>query len=445
MSNVLANLFKKNSPLDKAFSEIEDEFSSMVLAEIETPSLDPFEDGSGLDSVDEDSGSLVSTVGYDRRLTPYTQSRLATLSTFEEMHETVRKDIEALAAIVTKVSATHHSTSDFISNVHNSIHRANELELANAALLAENRRLAQTADRVKRLRSQLETLTEGYKRRETKFNADAEVMRMELGSAQLEANEIRGQLATLENERTELVNELAAKSSAVERTNREAELLREKQVNLTMDLEAMKRRHHEIERKHDELSAIHSTDQSQLLELRAKCAESDKEIHRVQKLLDASQARLAEREDTITTLESEADIRKQQQMAQVTKLNDEIESLKARLEVSSRSLQSSTSDVGALKQKVADLMTESKIAAETVSSLKKELESERKLMADGQKATKSDKAAAGEAEAMRSEIAGLRATIDQLSKYEAMYKRAVQKRSGSDKSGSSGVTVEAAE
>ena len=273
MSNMFSSLFRKDSALDKAFAEIEVEFSNMILAEIETPSLDAFDDGYDLDEADESPGSLVSTVGYDHRLTSYTQSRLATLATFEEMHEAVRRDLESLAAAITKVSAAHHSTNGFISTVHNSIHRANELELANAALLAENRRLAQTADRVKRLRSQLETLTEGYKRRESKFSADAETMRVELGSSQLEANDMRGQLATLERERAELANEVAARSAAFERANREAELLREKQVNLTMDLETMKRRHNEVERKHDELSAIHSTEQSQLLELRARCAE----------------------------------------------------------------------------------------------------------------------------------------------------------------------------
>ncbi len=435
MQKSLMGLFRKETPLDKAFAEMEEDMTAMIDLDVSAPSLDAHDELIGDEPAEEPADRpLVEPAEEASRLTTYTQSRLAALSVYEEMHRAAKQDLERLAASMSRVVSAHHSTSSFLSSVHGSILRANELELTNAALLAENRRLAHAADRVKRLSSQLEALTEGYKRKEAKFSEDNEAMRAALGVAQAELNEAQSTQTAMEFERAELLNQLAGKSAALDRVTREAEVIRERHVNTAMDLETAQRHQTEIERKYNELSAVYSTEHAVIGELRTKLSEAEKEVYRLQKALDNSQARLGEAQEAHAQLENESSRRQRDQMTEIQKLRGEIDSLRARIEVSGRAQQNADNELGELKHKVAELSTENTIAAEKIASLSIELASERKIAASRGAAPAQDPAnsaaviesQAREIERLRREHAAMRGEIKRLAPFEASARRLTQ-------------------
>jgi len=431
MQKSIMGLFRKENPLDRAFAEMEEDMTAMIDLDVSAPSLDAGDDIDTSGSV----GALRDQADDEgTRLTTYTQSRLASLQVYEDMHRAAKQDLERLASSMARVVSAHHSTNTFLSSVHGSILRANELELTNAALLAENRRLAHAADRVKRLSSQLEALTEGYKRKETKFSEENEAMRAALGVVQTELNEARSAQTAMEFERAELLNQLAGKSAALDRVTREAEIMRERHVNTAMDLESTQRAQTEIERKFNELSAVYTTEHSMIAELRGKLSESEKEVFRLQKALDNSQARLSEAQETHAQLENESSRRQRDQATEIQKLRGEIDALRARIEVAGRAQQNADNELGELKHKVAELATENTIGAEKIASLSMELASERKLAASrgpAQSPEASSSAAviegqAREIERLRRDHAAMRGEIKRLSVFEAHARRQAQ-------------------
>ncbi len=436
MQKSLMGLFRKETPLDKAFAEMEEDMTAIIDLDVSAPSLDAHDEIMPLEPIAEPIAEEQDAPQADEasRLTTYTQSRLAALTVFEETHRAAKQDLERLAASMARIVSAHHSTNSFLGSVHGSILRANELELTNVALLAENRRLAHAADRVKRLSSQLEALTDGYKRKEAKFSEDNEAMRAAVGVLQAELNEARGAQTSMEFERAELLNQLAGKSSALERITREAEMMRERHVNTAMDLESTQRQHTEIERKYNELSAVHATEHSLVAELRNKVAESEKEVYRLQKALDNSQARLSEAQEAHAQLENESSRQLRDRSTENQKLRGEIEALRARIEVSGRAQQNADNELGELKHKVAELSGENTIASEKIASLSLELASERKLAAGRMGATSANSASnaalvegqAREIDKLRREHVAMRNEIKRLAAFEMNARRQAQ-------------------
>jgi chromosome segregation ATPase len=430
MQKSLIGLFRREDPLEdpleEAFATMEEDMAAIVDFDVEAPPVDAYEEIFGTEEADQpvaaDDGHGQGTAS---RLTTYAQSGLAALSVYEEVHRSAQQDLEQLAASLARVVSSHHSTTSFVSSVHGSILRANELELTNATLLSENRRLSHAADRVRRLSSQLETLTEGYKRKEAKMEEHSETMRASLAVAQAELNEARSAHASVEFERAELLNQLAGKSAALERVTREAEMMRERHVNTALDLENAQRNHMEIERKYNELSAVHATEHSMISELRGKLSETELEVSRLQKALDTAQARLSEAQQANAQQESETARLQHDQVTENQKLRREIDALRARIEVAGRAQRNADNELGELKHKVAELTMENTIAAEKIAGLAMELASERKLaasremhMPDDESSAATIEAQAREIDMLRREHAEMRDTIKRLAAFE---------------------------
>ncbi|MCO5162753.1 MAG: hypothetical protein M9939_16585 [Mesorhizobium sp.] len=433
MQKSLMGLFRRENPLEKAFAAMAEDMDAMVDFDVAAPPLDAHDE---IDAVEEsvitpdDDGGSPEGAG---RLTTYTQSRLAALSVYEEVHRSANQDLDSLAASLARVVSSHHSTTSFLSSAHGSILRANELELANAALLSENRRLAHAADRVKRLSAQLETLTEGYKRKEAKMAEYNEAVQASLAVTQAELNDTRSARNAVESERAELLNQLAGKTAALDRVSREAELLRERHVNTALDLENAQRGHVEVERKYNELAAVHAADHSMIAQLRSKLSEAETDLSRLQKALDTAQAGLSETQQAYAQLENDSARRQHEQDAEIQKLRSENDSHRARIEVAVRAQQNADNELGELKHKVAELTMENTIAAEKITSLGMELASERKLAVsrgtrspEESTSTVTVEAQAREIDRLRRENAAMRDRVNRLSPFETHARRQPQ-------------------
>ena len=79
----------------------------------------------------------------EQRLTVHTQSRLAALNSFDKLYGDAQAHLHEIEAKLTEVTTSHHLTRQFFNILHADIHRANELELTNANLLAEQKRLTE--------------------------------------------------------------------------------------------------------------------------------------------------------------------------------------------------------------------------------------------------------------------------------------------------------------
>jgi hypothetical protein len=359
------------------------------------------------------------------RLTFYTQSRLAALSAFEEVVRGADHDLQHLNDILVRQNAAHHSTREFLNTMHAGIHRANELELSNSSLLSENRKLHQQLDQALKLRGQHETLLETYKRREAKLVQDNEQLLLELENTRQEASDAVATIAIIEAERSDLVGELAVKSSNAERVARENEILREKQINFSLELEHSLRRYTEVERKYEELSAIHKGETLQISELQAKLARAEKESYRVQKLADTAQLKLSEMEDALAAAEAdlgEIDKRHADELHTLKALND---AMQGRLDATSKAQLRASNELGELKLKLADAVSDRKALEDRLSMLSRDHESDKRALSASVSQTsqltvqqQSDsillEVHAQEAEELRREIAAAKATIAKL-------------------------------
>lgn len=443
----LASLFRKQDGSDHAMDmlgdELENELDLMVSMDLGVPPVDMIhEDGSvsGEPVAIPDGGvDEAASVETGPRLTSYAQSRLATLTTFQEMQLDVADDLKAVTAALARLGAATSQTREFISSTHASIHRANELELGNAALLSENRKLHQQVEQVKRLRSQHETLTEAFRRKEMRHEEEAHELKAEITSVRGELQESRDSLSSVEAERAVLLGELSTKSAMADRNARENELLREKQIGLTHELEHAERRAGEMERKVDELTAINSAQTGQIADLRSRLSTSEKEAFQLQKQYDTASARLGEAQDALTAAETEMDNGKKHHAAETQRLKGEIETLKARADVSTKAQLQASDEIGALKQKLAMLEADKAQVEERLRIARTELEDERAQHSTiTAQASESDlqnesvaimlEARNQEVEELRREMKSQKEEMRRLASVERLYKLLKEKR-----------------
>ena len=86
---------------------------------------------------------------------------------------------------------------------------------------------------------------------------------------------------------------------------RENEVLREKHVNLSIDLDKALKREAEARRKLDELSSLHSNEASRHSEMLNALGKSEKEVLRLQKLLEVAQAKQSELTEATNIIEAD--------------------------------------------------------------------------------------------------------------------------------------------
>lgn len=378
----LSEMFRKSAtkPVEE-FPEMQEAMAGLIDLEFEAPSIE-MEHPETAEHDDAENPAAVISRDAAPRLTAYAQSRLAALKAFDEMHRNTSVELDQLSAALTRVNAAHHSTREFLSSLHTGVYRANEIEIGHEALVAENRKLSQQVEQVKRLRAQHESLIEAHKRREAKLAQDCDALKVDLGRIGLEANDATNRISVLEAERADLLNTIAVKSSTAERHARENEILREKQINLALDLENTQRRLSEMERKFDELTAIRNAESTQLAEVRAKLSASEKDGYRQQKQQDALQAELEEMRDRAEAAEAAAEDITRRHEGDVQKFMSEIETLKARLEAAGKAQVETSDELGTVKQRLSEASAERKIAEDRLAALKQEYETERQAVSE---------------------------------------------------------------
>ena len=436
---------KRADRLDKAFEDLQSGMMDALQEDLGKFPLEPIEpEAVAASPQDEDTPSEAKGSEEERiyleetpeaesmkRLTAHAQNRLAALASFEDLHQGAEDQLQAIGSMLAEVITSHHLTRAFLNDIHPEIHRTNELELANTTFAAENRKLSdQLHETVKKLQEQ-ESAVANLQRRELTLQQDKEMLRIALSAAKLETVEASNALARSEAERGELAKALATRTVEAEKRLRENELLREKQVNLSIDLDKAHKRETEARRKHDEIAAIHAAETTRYTETLAALAKSEKEIFRLQKSLESAQAKQEETADAMRALEADSDTETKRNLAETRGLRSEIQNLNSRLEAASAEIVDATDEIARLREALGNAEAEKQIAEKQLALLKGEQdEQKRNLPAaeDGEPDPAAIAIQKQESDELRAEILKLAAEIKKLAPYERLYRAEKAKR-----------------
>ena len=368
-----------------------------------------------------------------RRLTSHTQSRLAALNSFDELYHDAQEHLQEINAKLAEVTTSHHLTREFFNILHSDIHRANELELANAALNAEHRKLADQLHDVSRKQQERESAVEALQQREASLVQDKEALRAELAAAKLELVEATNAIARNEAEVGDLVKTLSARTVEAERRLRENEVLREKHVNLAIDLDKALKREADARRKLDELTSIHSSEAARYADLLATLGKNEKEVLRLQKSHEIAHVKQSEMMEAARNLEADKEAEAARALAEMRGLRSEIQSLQSRLELASTEHAETSSEIAKLKIQLSDAVAEKHLLDGRLAALAKENETDKmQLSAASANISQLSLQQASEqmqldvhrqeCEDLRAEIASLNARIRELLPYERLYR-----------------------
>ncbi|MER8466114.1 hypothetical protein [Mesorhizobium sp. M1396] len=379
------------------------------------------------DSADTDSSESAP------RLTPHTQTRLAALSAFEGLFHDARDYLEEINDRLSEIGTSHHLTREFLNILHNDILRANELELTNAGLAAEQKTLSEKLhDAVRKLRER-EGAFEVLQQRETSLVQDREALRAALAATRLELVETANANAKREAEFGDIAKRLTGRTVEANRRLRESKMLREKHVNLSIELDKALKRESQARHRLDELSTIHASEAARLAELLAALGKSEKEEMRLQKALEAAQAKLSETTEAARMMEGDREAELARGQAEMRGLGSEIQNLQSRLEQASNENSEATSEIARLKTELNDTLAEKKIADERLSALSHENENDRMNLSKVnanlsqlalQQASEQIQfdVQRQECEDLKAEIVSLNARIKELLPYERLHK-----------------------
>jgi chromosome segregation ATPase len=446
---------KRTDRLDKAFEDLQTDMMDALQEDLGKLPFDPAEpetiaanqqDEIASKPADDTEGEriyLEETPEAEniKRLTAHAQNRLAALASFEDLHRGAEDQLQTIGSMLAEVITSHHLTREFLNGIHPEIHRANELELANTTLAAENRKLAeQLHETTKKLQEQ-QSAAATLQRRELTLQQDKETLRMALSAAKLQTVEAANALARSEAERGEVAKSLATRTVEAEKRLRENEILREKHVNLSIDLDKAHKREAEARRKYEEISAIHTGEAARYTETLAALAKSEKEVFRLQKSLETAQAKQEETAEALRSLEADGDAETKRNLAETRGLRSEIQNLNSRLEATAAEIVDATDEIARLKEMLNDVQSEKQIAEKQLSLLKSEQDDRRQTLAtvSGEmtqtRGTPHEQATGDtdrqESDELRAEISKLAAEIKKLAPYERLYRAEKAKRRNS--------------
>jgi DNA repair exonuclease SbcCD ATPase subunit len=448
----LANILTRKDPLKKAFVTLEDgmtdilneefmlppepepvqpssddiieglaeEFSAQLAAEIET------DEAVEVETENDDAAAEAPPAAEENaeRLTSHTQNRLAGLAAVDEARNAIQQDLTQISTALSSIVASQNLSREFLDDCYADIRRANELEIMNTNYAAENRRLGDRVDKLEKLRARYDQLIEVLKRREGRLMIEAEDLRESLSSAKLEAVEAKNAIARAEFVQGELHTSLAAKTNEAERYMRENEMLREKNVNIALDLDKALQRQAETRRKYEDLAAVHASESALVAKTAAKLASEEKEATRLQKLNDMLEARLVEANEHITGFTREMHEREELYQSENHALKGEIQTLLSRVHASAAEQAETAVELTALKTRLNELESEKQFAERKYAGLAAEVDSERKQAA--REGSGEDEPAgalnAQQAEAMRQQVEELTKTVQRLRRYEKLAK-----------------------
>ncbi|TPL49757.1 hypothetical protein [Mesorhizobium sp. B2-4-6] len=376
------SLIKRAEDVDKEFQELQSDlaeaFEDVLKDDEQPPSEDGAVAGQELVASDENPPPEEQPDATPSRLTPHTQTRLAALEAVAGLFRDGQGHLQEIEAKLAEIATAHHMTREVLNVFHRDVLRSNELELANLALTAEHKTLSEQLLDAARRQRERDGAAEVWQQREVSLVQDREQLRSALAAVRLELVEMGNDSTRREAEFGEIAKALAAKTVELDRRGAENKLLREKQVGLSVDLEQAQKREAEARHKFDEFAATHASQTAHIAELMAQLGNHEKEETRLQKTLEATQAKLAETAEMARIAESDSAAELTRGQAEMRGLRSEIQELQSRLDQVSIDNGEATAEIARLKAQLSDAVTERQIAEERLAVLKDESEADKK-------------------------------------------------------------------
>lgn len=376
------SLIKRAEDVDKEFQELQSDlaeaFEDVLKDDEQPPSENDAVAGQELVASDENPPSEEQAEAAPSRLTPHTQTRLAALEAVAGLFRDGQGHLQEIEAKLAEIATAHHMTREVLNVFHRDVLRSNELELANLALTTEHKTLSEQLLDAARKQRERDGAAEAWQQREASLVQDREQLRSALAAVRLELVEMNNESARRETEFGEIVKALTAKTVEVDRRGAENKLLREKQVGLAVDLEQAQKREAEARHKFDEFAATHAGETAHIAELMAQLGNHEKEETRLQKALEATQAKLAETIEAARIAESDSAAELARSQAEMRGLRAEIQELQSRLDQVSTDNGEATAEITRLKAQLSDAVTERQIAEERLAVLKNESDADKK-------------------------------------------------------------------
>ncbi|MBZ9840951.1 MULTISPECIES: hypothetical protein [unclassified Mesorhizobium] len=431
------SLIKRAEDVDKEFQELQSDlaeaFEDVLKDDEQPPSEDDAVAGRELVASDENPPAEEPSDASASRLTPHTQTRLAALEAVTGLFRDGQGHLQEIEAKLAEIATAHHMTREVLNVFHRDVLRSNELELANLALTAEHKTLSEQLLDAARRQRERDGAAEAWQQREASLVQDREQLRSALAAVRLELVEMGNETARRETEFGEIVKALTAKTVEVDRRGAENKLLREKQVGLSVDLEQAQKREAEARHKFDEFAATHASETAHIAELMAQIGNHEKEETRLQKALEAAQARLAETIEAARIAESDSTAELARSHAEMRGLRAEIQELQSRLDKVSTDNGEATDEITRLKAQLNDAVTERQIAEKRLAVLKDESEADKKNLSEVstnfsrlslQQASEQIQLdiQKQECEDLRAEVEALNARIRELLPYERLHR-----------------------
>jgi hypothetical protein len=377
--------------------------------------------------------AVVENGGSGKRMTAHTQTRLAALESFEKLHRDAQEHLQQIDAKIAEVTTSQQLTRRFFNILLTDIHRANDLEIANAAYASEQKKLAeQFADSGRKLQERDGTI-DALRQREASLAQDNEALRAALAGAKLELVEAGNAAVRIEAKLGEVLKTLSASTLEAERSARENEALREKQVGLTVELDKALKREAEAMRRADELATIHANESVRHSEMLAQIGKNEKEVVRLQMALESAQMRHSEMEEAALIADADREAEGQRALAELRGLRSETETLQAQLDLATQEQNAAADEIARLKAALSDAQSERQVTDERVAALLREQEKDKLDLSTAtariahltlQQETEQIQLdiQRQECEDLRAEIASLNARIKELLPFERLYR-----------------------
>ncbi|ESY23364.1 hypothetical protein [Mesorhizobium sp. LNJC394B00] len=319
---------------------------------------------------DDDDSSPIPA----HRLTSHTQSRIAAVSSFNGLFHDAKLHFEDINAKISEITGTCQLTFEFFHILHADILRANELELANQNLIADQRNLSETLNDLNRRYCERQGTVETLQQRQASLVQECEVLRGALAAARLELVEAANTTTKNEAEFGDLTNMLAAANVEADRRSRENKQLREKNVSLSIDLEKAMKREEEARHRLDAFSTIHANEAARNSEMLSALGKSEKEAIKLHTSLEVAQAKLWEVTEAARIMQADMDGELKRCQAENRGLRSEIQSLQSRLELASNANNEAAAEIARLQLQWSDALAEKQVTDERLAALTEEAE-----------------------------------------------------------------------
>jgi len=391
-------------------------------------------------------------VAETKRLTGHAQSRLAALESFDKLYHDAQEHLQQIDSRLSEVTTSQVLTRRFFNIIQSDIHRANELELANAGLMAETKKLSEQLAEAARKQQERDGIIENLRHREASLSHDNELLRASVAAAKLDLVEAANATARSEAKLGDAIKTVSSQTVEAERRTREIEVLREKQVSLSVDLDKSLKREAEAQRKLEEMAAIQASAAAQHAEIVAALSRSEKEVLRLQMAIETAQMKQAEMTEAALIVEADREGETARAVAEARGLRSEIEDLQSRLAAAATEQTEAAAVIAGLKLQLSDAVSEKQVADEKLLAFMEQHEKDKNDLSAAS-ANMSQLALQQETEQiqldihrqecedLRAEIAVLNGRIKELLPFERLYKVTKARQHGGGGSGGESESV----